>query len=88
MKQIVAIQIRRVASRLEERNILLNVSEEAESLLAQEGYDPVYGARPLKRAIQRSLLDPLSMELLEGRFKDGDTISVEAAEGRLVFEKT
>ena len=88
LKQIVAIQIRRVASRLEERNILLNVSEEAESLLAQEGYDPVYGARPLKRAIQRSLLDPLSMELLEGRFKDGDTISVEVAEGRLLFEKT
>ncbi|MEI7957624.1 MAG: ATP-dependent chaperone ClpB [Verrucomicrobiota bacterium] len=88
LKQIVAIQIRRVAARLEERNILLNVSEEAEVLLAQEGYDPVYGARPLKRAIQRSLLDPLSMELLEGRFKDGDTISVEVAEGRLLFEKT
>ena len=88
LKQIVAIQIRRVAARLEERNILLNVSEDAESLLAQEGYDPVYGARPLKRAIQRSLLDPLSMELLEGRFKDGDTISVEVAEGRLLFEKT
>jgi len=87
LKQIVGIQIRRVAARLEERNIVLKVSEKAEEFLAQEGYDPVYGARPLKRAIQRALLDPLSLELLEGRFKDGDTIRVDMAGGRLVFKK-
>ena len=88
LKQIVAIQIRRVAARLEERNLGLVVTEKAEAFLAQEGYDPVYGARPLKRAIQRSLLDPLSLELLEGRFKDGDTIRVDAGEGLLVFGKS
>ncbi len=87
LKQIVAIQIARVAARLTERNIVLNVTGEAEEFLAQEGYDPVYGARPLKRAIQRSLLDPLSLELLEGRFKDGDTIHVDASGGRLNFKK-
>ncbi|MCX6968063.1 MAG: AAA family ATPase, partial [Verrucomicrobia bacterium] len=87
LKQIVAIQIARVAERLAERNIVLNVTENAEEFLAQEGYDPVYGARPLKRAIQRSLLDPLSLELLEGHFKDGDAIEADAAGGRLVFKK-
>lgn len=86
LKQIVAIQIRRVAGRLEERNIRLEVTDKAEEFLAQEGYDPVYGARPLKRAIQRSLLDPLSLELLEGRFKDGDTIKVTSADGHLKFK--
>jgi len=87
LKQIVAIQIHRVAAHLEERNIRLTVTEKAQEFLAQEGYDPVYGARPLKRAIQRALLDPLSLELLEGRFKDGDTIRVDVAEGRVVFKK-
>ena len=87
LKQIVGIQIRRVAARLEERNLRLDVTEAAEEFLAQEGYDPVYGARPLKRAIQRALLDPLSLELLEGRFKDGETIQVKAAGNRLEFQK-
>ena len=89
LKAIVEIQIARVAARLEERNIRLEVTGKAEEFLAQEGYDPVYGARPLKRAIQRALLDPLSLELLEGKFKDGDTICVDAAaEGPLVFQKS
>ena len=87
LKEIVGIQLRRVAARLEERNIALEVTEKAEEFLAQEGYDPVYGARPLKRAIQRSLLDPLSLELLEGRFKEGDAIRVDAGEGMLAFKK-
>ena len=87
LKQIVGIQLRRVAARLEERNIVLEVTDKAEEFLAQEGYDPVYGARPLKRAIQRSLLDPLSLELLEGRFKDGDAIKVDAAGEQLIFKK-
>ncbi|MDD5349726.1 MAG: ATP-dependent chaperone ClpB [Chthoniobacteraceae bacterium] len=87
LKQIVDIQLRRVAARLEERNIRLNVTDKAKEFLAQEGYDPVYGARPLKRAIQRALLDPLSLELLEGRFQDGDTLRVDAGDGSLVFKK-
>jgi len=87
LKQIVGIQIQRVAARLEERNIVLKVTAKAEEFLAQEGYDPVYGARPLKRAIQRSLLDPLSLELLQGRFKDGDTIRAEISGEKLAFKK-
>lgn len=87
LKAIVDIQLKRVAARLEERNIRLEVSEKAKAFLGQEGYDPVYGARPLKRAIQRALLDPLSLELLEGRFGDGDTIHVEAGEDHLLFKK-
>ena len=87
LKQIVGIQLQRVAARLEERNIKLNVTDKAQEFLALEGYDPVYGARPLKRAIQRSLLDPLSLELLEGRFKDGDTIRVRPGKSGLTFEK-
>ncbi|XHR27380.1 MAG: ATP-dependent chaperone ClpB [Chthoniobacteraceae bacterium] len=87
LSQIVGIQIQRVAARLEERNIKLEVSKKAETLLAQEGYDPVYGARPLKRAIQRSLLDPLSLELLDGHFKDGDVIKVDVSGGALGFKK-
>ncbi|HWL52034.1 MAG TPA: ATP-dependent chaperone ClpB, partial [Chthoniobacteraceae bacterium] len=74
LRSIVAIQLQRVARRLEERGFHLEVTPEAESFLSHEGYDPVYGARPLKRAIQRSLLDPLSLELLEGKIHDGDTI--------------
>ena len=87
LKKIVEIQIARVAKRLEERNIRLEVTESAEELLATAGYDPVYGARPLKRAIQRELLDPLSLELLEGRFMENDVIRVTVGEDRLQFEK-
>jgi len=87
LRKIVEIQIERLSKRLETRNIRLEVSEDAEELLAAAGYDPVYGARPLKRAIQRELLDPLSLELLEGRFADGDAIGVTASGDRLRFEK-
>ncbi|MEI6351152.1 MAG: ATP-dependent chaperone ClpB [Verrucomicrobiota bacterium] len=87
LRKIVEIQIQRVAKRLEENDMHLQVSEAAEEVLAREGYDPVYGARPLKRAIQHSLLDPLSLELLEGRFKGGDTIRVHAGNEHLSFEK-
>ena len=87
LSRIVGIQLQRVSRRLEERNIHLEVTPVAEKFLASEGYDPIYGARPLKRAIQRSLLDPLSLELLEGRFKEGDTIRVDAPNEVLSFEK-
>ncbi|MEI6339643.1 MAG: hypothetical protein WCQ57_13840, partial [Verrucomicrobiota bacterium] len=55
-------------------------------LLGQEGYDPAYGARPLKRVIQREILDPLSLEILDGKFHEGDHITAEAKDGHLIFE--
>ena len=73
--------------RLAKQGIGLALSPEAKEFIANQGYDPVYGARPLKRAIQRQLLDPLSLEVLEGKFKDGDLIRAEMDSGKLTFEK-
>ncbi len=83
--QIVDIQLRRVTRLLAERGCRLEVSEAAREYLAESGYDPVYGARPLKRAIQRELQDPLALKLLSGDFKEGDGIHVEREEGGLRF---
>ena len=83
---IVALQLARVAKLLADRHITLTVTDEARALLATEGYDPAFGARPLKRAIQRLLQNPLALALLEGKFKDGDTIVVRAEAGHLRFE--
>ena len=85
--QIVDIQIASLLRRLVERKIRLDLTEKARHLLVDDGYDPTYGARPLKRTIQRKLLDPLALALLEGRFADGDTIVVGAAGSDLSFEK-
>ena len=85
LRQIVDIQLRRLLRRLEGRKISLDLTDKARNLLVDEGYDPVYGARPLKRTIQRKLLDPLAMEILQGAFGDGDTIRVEAAGDELAF---
>jgi len=84
---IVTIQIERVRKRLQQQELDLELSEEALHLLGDLGYDPVYGARPLKRAIQRHLLDPLSMAVLEGQFVDGDVVKVAAENGQLVLSK-
>src|SRR6266852_343157 len=84
---IVDIQLRRLEKRLAERHIQLVVTDAARKLLAQRGWDPGYGARPLKRAIQRSVQDPLAMVLLEGKFSDGDGVEVEARNGELTFTK-
>ena len=84
---IVGLQIDRLAKRLAGQEITLEVTPAARRLVAREGYDPVYGARPLKRAIQREILDPLSLEILQGRFKAGDRIEVEEKEGRIAFGK-
>jgi ATP-dependent Clp protease ATP-binding subunit ClpB len=72
----VDIQIERLRQRLAERNLKLVLTEEAKAFLAREGFDRHYGARPLKRAIQRYIQDPLAMKILEGKFVDGDTIKV------------
>ncbi len=84
---IVDIQLRRLEQRLAERHIQLVVTDAARKLLAHRGWDPVYGARPLKRAIQRMVQDPLAMMLLEGKFSDGEAVEVDARSGELVFNK-
>src|SRR5262249_4164078 len=85
--KIVDIQIARVAKRLADRKLTLDVTPEASAYLAREGYDPAYGARPLKRAIQRLLLDPLSIKVLAGEFLPGDTIGVDVGADGLVFKR-
>ncbi|MCE9518859.1 MAG: AAA family ATPase, partial [Verrucomicrobia bacterium] len=84
---IVKIQIQRVVDRLGKQNITLKLSDDAVRKIADEGYDPVFGARPLKRAIQKLVLDPLSLEMLDGMFKDGDVIEGVMEKGRFVFKK-
>ncbi len=87
LSEIVDLQLGRLRERLAERRLELEVTDSAKELLAEEGWDPAYGARPLKRAIQRLLENPLARELLEGRFGEGDTVRVDAADGELVFER-
>jgi len=86
LADIVELQLTRLRERLAERKIELELTESAKELLAEEGWDPAYGARPLKRAIQRRLENPLARELLERRFAEGDTVRVDASDGELVFE--
>ena len=89
MGGIVEIQLARLEKRLAKRNISLAINEDAKVWLADEGYDPVFGARPLKRVIQRALQDPLAELLLAGDVKDGDAIPVSAgSEGLLIGERT
>ncbi len=85
--QIVTLQLRRVIDRLAERGIGLELTDEARELLGDLGYDPVYGARPLKRVIQKKLVDRLALQMLQGEFADGDTVRVDAADGELVLVK-
>ncbi|HEM60772.1 MAG TPA: hypothetical protein ENO24_00615 [Chloroflexi bacterium] len=85
--QIVDIQLGHLERRLSDHKVTLQVTDEAKRFLAEEGYDPVYGARPLKRVIQRRLQDPLAREMLEGKFGDGDSIKVDVRGGQLIFEK-
>jgi ATP-dependent Clp protease ATP-binding subunit ClpB len=84
---IVDIQLQRLQKRLDERKISLVVTDAARKMLIERGWDPAYGARPLKRAIQRMVQDPLAMMLLEGKFSEGDTVEVDAKGGELVFTK-
>ena len=87
LEQIVGIQLKRLEKRLADQKLTLVVTDEAKRILAAEGYDPVYGARPLKRAIQRELLDPLSMEILAGNFREGETVTADAKGGKITFAK-
>jgi ATP-dependent Clp protease ATP-binding subunit ClpB len=85
IRRIAAIQTDYLAKRLAERQLKLSLSEAALDLLGSVGFDPVYGARPLKRAIQQQLENPLARQILEGRFAAGDTVTVDVEGGRLVF---
>jgi ATP-dependent Clp protease ATP-binding subunit ClpB len=82
---IVALQLERVKVRLEKQGIHLDLTDDAVELIGNHGYDPTYGARPLKRAIQHLLLDPLSLDILEGKFVEGDTVKVASNNGELSF---
>ena len=82
---IVDIQLQRLLSRLQKQNLTLTLDEAARKFLAKEGYDPAYGARPLKRVIQREILDPLSLEILDGKFLEGDHITATEKDNCLVF---
>jgi ATP-dependent Clp protease ATP-binding subunit ClpB len=85
--EIVELQLERLRLRLAERGVQLLLTDAAKEHLAEAGWDPTYGARPLKRAIQRLVENPLALRLLEGEFEEGDTVRVDVADGELVFAK-
>jgi ATP-dependent Clp protease ATP-binding subunit ClpB len=87
LADIVELQLARLRTRLAERGLALELTDAAKEVLAEAGWDPAYGARPLKRALQRLIENPLALRLLEGDFGDGDAIRVDAQNGELVFEK-
>jgi ATP-dependent Clp protease ATP-binding subunit ClpB len=84
LQRIVSIQLERLRQRMTDRRIALDISPEAMSLMAHEGYDPAYGARPLKRVIQRELADPVALMILEGKVGEGGTVRVDVVDGRIL----
>ena len=86
LSAIVDIQLKDVQKRLDSQRVTIELSDEAKALLAREGYDPTYGARPLKRAIQKHLENPLAMEILEGHFREGDKILCNVKDGKMTFQ--
>lgn len=88
IKQIVEIQLGHLERRLKERKIEVDISDKAKELLAREGFDPTYGARPLKRTIQRLIQDPLALKVLQGEFQEGDKIRVDVDGGGIVFSRS
>ena len=86
ISEVVDLQVETVVRRVAERGIELELSPEARTLLGNLGYDPTYGARPLKRVIQKRLVDPLALALLEGRFQAGDVVAVDARDGEIVLD--
>jgi ATP-dependent Clp protease ATP-binding subunit ClpB len=87
LRTIIDIQFRGLVKRLEDRKIHIELSDKAKDIIIEEGYDPTYGARPLKRTIQRRILDPLAMRVLQGDFREGDTVRIEGRGSELVFNK-
>ena len=87
MGRIIDLQMARLLARLQERKITLHLGEAARLALVDEGYDPLYGARPLKRTLQKRVLDPLAMAVLQGEFREGDEVTLDLVDGALRFEK-
>jgi ATP-dependent Clp protease ATP-binding subunit ClpB len=87
LKSIVEIQARALLNRLEDRKIHVELTEAAKDQLVAEGHDPMYGARPLKRTIQRRVLDALAMRVLAGEFTEGDRVTIDAEGGTITFKK-
>jgi ATP-dependent Clp protease ATP-binding subunit ClpB len=86
IKRIIEIQLKRLVKLVGDRGLNIDISDAAKEYLAREGYDPAFGARPLKRALQRHIIDPLAVRLLEGKFKQGDTVFVNMRHGKLALE--
>src|SRR5690606_9168548 len=87
IRRIIDIQLGALLRRLGDRKLTLTLDDAARELLIQEGYDPVYGARPLKRVLQRRLLDPLALAVLQGTFTEGDAIRATVRNGELVLDR-
>ena len=87
LKNIVEIQLKHLKKRLADKKIEIELTDKAKEYLANEGFDPVYGARPLKRIIQRDIQNPLALKLIDGTFKEGDKVKIRTEKGKLVFEK-
>nr|MBP9869446.1 AAA family ATPase [Patescibacteria group bacterium] len=87
LTKIVELQLASVAERLAQKRITLSFTAKAKELIAEKGYDPAYGARPLKRAIQDLVLDELALKIVEGAFSDGDSITVDAKADKILFKK-
>jgi ATP-dependent Clp protease ATP-binding subunit ClpC len=85
---ILDLEINKVLGRLKARNIQLTLTEAAREFLVQKGYDPQYGARPMRRAVERHLEDPLAEEILRGALHEGDPVQVDVADDKLVFQQT
>ncbi len=87
IRHIIDIQLDALLRRLEDRKLRLELTDAARDLLIEEGYDPVYGARPLRRTLQRRLLDPLALAVLDGRFREGDVVVADASHEGLVLNR-
>jgi ATP-dependent Clp protease ATP-binding subunit ClpA len=85
IKKIIELQLEKVCQRLLQKNIKLEVSQDAEELLAKVGFDPIFGARPLKRAIQNMVLDELALRIIEGKIKENSRVRVGVKNGKIVF---
>lgn len=86
IKEIVSLHMRQVSELLREKELTIELSEDAQKLLAEQGYDPAFGARPLKRLVQKKIINPLAIKLIEGQYQAGDTIRVAVSENSLVFQ--
>jgi ATP-dependent Clp protease ATP-binding subunit ClpC len=86
LRQVIDLLSKDLQARLAEKKLNMDITEKAKSWLAKEGYDPVYGARPLRRALEKYVENPLSVKVLSGEFKEGDTVMVDLAEDELTFK--